>query len=116
MTDGELQERARRAGLSVNWTDAHGQHRSVSPDTLRAVLEVLGDQEAAPDGPATMERCYTIADAAPGRKLSAVAVQLYSLRGNGAFGDMRALNDFVRSAARTGGSGWSSRTTPSGPT
>ncbi|MBV9044187.1 MAG: 4-alpha-glucanotransferase, partial [Alphaproteobacteria bacterium] len=102
MTDGELQERARRAGLSVNWTDAHGQHRSVSPDTLRAVLEVLGDQEAAPDGPATMERCYTIADAAPGRKLSAVAVQLYSLRGNGAFGDMRALNDFVRSAARTG--------------
>lgn len=102
MTDHDLSERARRAGLAVDWTDAHGQPRSVSPETLRAVLKALGDFEPPGDDGASDTSCYSIEEAAPGRNLSAIAVQLYSLRGAGGFGDLRLLADFARDAAAQG--------------
>ena len=50
------------------------------------------------------ERCFGIADAAPGRKLWGLAAQLYALRrsGDGGIGDFTALAEFARSAARHG--------------
>jgi 4-alpha-glucanotransferase len=47
---------------------------------------------------------FTVADAAPGRRLWGTAVQLYALRENGAgaFGDFAALAAFATAAARRG--------------
>lgn len=42
MSDAQLLELARSAGLSPEWTDAFGQRQKVSPEALRAVLEALG--------------------------------------------------------------------------
>jgi 4-alpha-glucanotransferase len=102
MRDGELHERARRAGLAVEWTNAHGQTRTVSSDTLRAVLNVLGDSDPVPDGAMTDTRCFSVDEAASNRRLAAIAVQLYSLRGQDGFGNLRSLADFACSAARAG--------------
>lgn len=41
MSEPELIALAKDAGLSIHWTDAFGKNRSVSPDTLRAVLSAL---------------------------------------------------------------------------
>jgi 4-alpha-glucanotransferase len=101
MTDEELYARARRAGLAVEWYHARGERRSVSPETLRAALKALDGFEAPPDEPVTDDRCFSIEEVAPGRRLSSVALQLYSLRG-GAFGDLRALPAFAREAAGAG--------------
>ena len=51
-------------------------------------------------------RCFTVQDAAPGRRPWALAAQLYSLRrpGDSGVGDFAALADFVRSAAGHGAS------------
>ncbi len=47
-------------------------------------------------------RCFTVADAAPGRRLAALAVQLYSLRGSAGFGDLAALAVFAGRVASLG--------------
>jgi len=49
-------------------------------------------------------RCFTVQDAAPGRRLWALAVQLYALRraGDGGLGDFGALQDLVGPAAERG--------------
>ncbi len=49
-------------------------------------------------------RCFTVQDAAPERRLWALAVQLYSLRrpGDGGLGDFGALQDLVGPAAACG--------------
>ena len=51
-------------------------------------------------------RCFTVQDAAPGRRPWALAAQIYSLRrpGDSGLGDFAALADFVRSAAGHGAS------------
>jgi 4-alpha-glucanotransferase len=48
------------------------------------------------------ERCFTIADAAPGRRLAGLAVQLYALRGTRGFGDLGSLSRFAEAAAPLG--------------
>ena len=45
MNDATLIERARKAGLAPEWNDASGRPKTVSPDTLRAVLAALDDYE-----------------------------------------------------------------------
>ena len=45
MNDDAVAERARRAGIAVDWTDATGTPRRVGPDTLRALLDSLGDAD-----------------------------------------------------------------------
>lgn len=42
MSDAGLAELARRAGIVVDWTDAGGTPRHVSPETQRALLAALG--------------------------------------------------------------------------
>lgn len=42
MTDRELSTLARRAGVSVAWTDFEGRRRDVAPDSLRVILAALG--------------------------------------------------------------------------
>ncbi|HEY1961312.1 MAG TPA: 4-alpha-glucanotransferase [Rhizomicrobium sp.] len=183
MSDDALTRLARAAGLYVDWTDANGRPHAVKPDTLRAVLAVLGypgdstkeiaeshrrlehdlktiprlitahprepvhlgahqrarlrrgDDEwqdmtlnplrvggscfRAPDAIGYYEleldnsehvlavapqRCYGIADAAPGRRLAGLSVQIYSLRGGHSegFGDFAALGDFAAQAGAHG--------------
>lgn len=41
MSDSSLETLARAAGISVQWTDAYGQARSVSDDALQALLETM---------------------------------------------------------------------------
>lgn len=45
MNDDALADRARRAGIAVDWTDATGAPRRVASDTLRALLDSLGDSD-----------------------------------------------------------------------
>jgi len=51
-------------------------------------------------------RCWTVADAAPGRRPWSLAVQLYALRraGDGGIGDFGGLRNFVRAAGSAGAS------------
>jgi len=105
MSDAALRDRAKRAGLAPDWIDAAGREQHVCDDTLAAVLEALGPEEAQTHEDSREElqsRCWTTDDAAPGRRLTALAVQLYSLRGSQGFGDLRALKDFARHAAGFG--------------
>lgn len=101
MNDEALYARARRAGLAVEWYHSRGERHTVSPETLRAALEALGDFEAPADEPMPDTGCFTLDEAAPGRRLGALALQLYSLRGGG-FGDLGGLRAFVRGAAGAG--------------
>lgn len=41
MNDASLQRQARATGIEVTWTDAQGQSRVLSPDTIAALLETL---------------------------------------------------------------------------
>lgn len=154
-----LHDRARAAGLLVDWTDASGQAQRVSDDALQAVLDALGDLDRnAPvtfvsgdlgrpiaivdmheDGELTLAdgerravridgalppidrpgyhhldladrqitvavappRCFTVADAAPGRRLWGAAVQIPALRDarTTAFGDFTAVAESARAFA-----------------
>jgi 4-alpha-glucanotransferase len=101
-SDAALYDRARKAGLSPAWTDATGQHKIVSPDTLRTVLDALGGHEALDAQPGDAETCFSVGEAAPGRRVAGLAVQLYALRGSNGFGDLGALARFAREAAPLG--------------
>lgn len=52
MSDDALADRARRAGIAVDWTDAIGTPRRVSPDTLRTMLASLGEADTQESVPA----------------------------------------------------------------
>jgi 4-alpha-glucanotransferase len=102
MIDEALFDHARKAGLAPHWTDASGRPQTVSPDTLRVVLDALGGYEAEPDVPSGDARCFTVADAMAGRRATALAVQLYALRGSDGFGDLGALAHLAREAGPQG--------------
>ncbi|HEY1749684.1 MAG TPA: 4-alpha-glucanotransferase [Caulobacteraceae bacterium] len=48
MSDAALEALARQAGLQVDWVDAGGAGRRVSPDTLRRTLAALGAPAGSP--------------------------------------------------------------------
>jgi 4-alpha-glucanotransferase len=48
MTDEALRRRAAAEGIALTWHDVWGEARTVSPDTLRAVLAALGAEGEAP--------------------------------------------------------------------
>ena len=181
MSGDLLRELARAAGVHAEWWDASGHHKSVSTDSLRAILTALdlpcdsaddmaeslerlatdaaqstlitvtpgewaptrlppgssvqvwdseGGRHTAAlreddgvvliQGPPTPgyyavdgteltlacapRRSWTVADAAPGRRLWGAAAQLYSLRGRreAPFGDFAALADFAGAIGRRG--------------
>ena len=47
LADDGLRDRARQAGIAPDWTDVTGQTRSVAPETLRRLLERIGEADAA---------------------------------------------------------------------
>lgn len=125
-SDEQLQALAAAAGIATSWTDAAGRGHSVGPDTLRALLAVLGlpaDSPAQireslaaatalppprPDA-ATGPGCFGLADALghpPGRRPRAwgVTAQLYGLRrsGDAGCGDTTALAGLARSLGEAG--------------
>ena len=185
MSDAALTDLARLAGLQPEWRDAAGDPKTVTVESLRAILTAMGlacDGEGeiaqsrerlaaeakeaqrgfvtvtagdwtatqlpleasfelvAEDGarrPARLRRegdtvllqgpeqpgyytvedgegglrvavaprrAWTVADAAPGRRVWGVAAQLYALRGRrpAPFGDFGALGDFARAIGRRG--------------
>src|ERR1700712_177534 len=102
MTEGSLDARARKAGLAPDWIDASGRPRTVSPETLRSVLDALGGYEANDAAPAKIEPCFRVSEATGGRRVAALAVQLYALRGSAEFGDLSALANFAREPAPPG--------------
>ncbi len=94
MEDGETREGRAEAdggGVMLPAVDLPGYHR-LEIDDRETVLA------AAPP------RCFALEDAAPGRKLWGLTVQLYALRrrGDGGIGDFAALTEFVRPAAARG--------------
>ncbi|MBV9990541.1 MAG: 4-alpha-glucanotransferase [Alphaproteobacteria bacterium] len=102
MSDAALTERARKAGLAPEWIDASGRAQTVAPDTLRSVLDALGGYELADAQICGEERCFSIEEAAPGRRVAGIAVQLYGLRGSDGFGDLGALARLAREAGALG--------------
>ncbi|MEI9994174.1 MAG: 4-alpha-glucanotransferase [Rhizomicrobium sp.] len=102
MSDAALYDRARKAGLAPDWIDASGHPKTVSPDTLRTVLDALGGYEMGDEQPGSAEQCFSLGEAAPGRRVAGLAAQLYALRGSDGFGDLGALARFAREAAPLG--------------
>ncbi|HWE06244.1 MAG TPA: 4-alpha-glucanotransferase [Rhizomicrobium sp.] len=102
MADTALYDRARKAGLAPDWIDAAGAHKTVSPDTLRVVLDALDGFEFSDTQPDGSTTCFSVGEAVPGRRVAALAVQLYALRGSNGFGDLGALARFAREAAPFG--------------
>ena len=49
MSDTLLAELALSAGLSIDWTDAHGRPQSVSPEAQRSLLEAFGYPAQSPE-------------------------------------------------------------------
>lgn len=91
LEDGRRIEGVFADGSSLPAIGAPGYHRLESGDR-ETVLAV------APP------RCFEVADAMPGTRPWALAVQLYALRreGDGGLGDFQALADFARDAGRHG--------------
>jgi 4-alpha-glucanotransferase len=102
MSDDTLIARARTAGLAPDWTDASGRPQKVSPDTLRAVLAVLGDYAFTDSIIAADAPCFSVSEAVHGERAAGLAVQLYSLRGSGGFGDLGALARLAREVGPLG--------------
>lgn len=117
MTDPGLHRLSRAAGLEVDWTDAAGQQRRVSPGVQRAVLTALSlpcqSQAQITESLAQLKAQKGEARKVParakgffpeGENLWGVAVQLYALQGGTTkgFGDFAALGDFARQAAARG--------------
>ncbi len=101
-SDAALYDRARKAGLAPDWIDATGHPKTVSPDTLRTVLAALGGYEATEAQPGEVGTCFSVGEAAAGRRVAGLAVQLYALRGSNGFGDLGALARFARAAGPLG--------------
>ncbi|MDO9708990.1 4-alpha-glucanotransferase [Paracraurococcus lichenis] len=53
-TDSELRAMAEAAGIATTWRDVHGEEKTVSPETLRAVLAAQGLPEDAAEAQATL--------------------------------------------------------------
>ncbi len=87
--DGEATAEGNAAVIAA--VDQPGYHR----------LEIGGTETVLAVAP---PRCFLVADASPGGRPWALAVQLYALRrdGDGGLGDFAALTEFVRCAGRHG--------------
>ena len=105
MTDGELIKRAEALGVAVSYVNWRRERVDVPPETLRAIVDALGDVPAAQ--PAD-QRSSTAADAAmpllglPQRRAWGFTVQLYSVRSRRSWGhgDLHDLADLARWSGR----------------
>jgi 4-alpha-glucanotransferase len=101
--DSDLETLARRWGVEPGFHDAFGRWRVVPAEVLRQVIAALSaghPDPAAIDPPAHVMRAF----AGDGRRLWALAIQLYTVRSkrNLGIGDFRDLRDIVSLAARAG--------------
>ncbi len=83
-----------------------GERLAIGDKTVEAPQQIGYHAIGTGSGACTLAvvpaRCFGIEDAAPGRRLTALAVQLYALRGSDGFGDLAALAEFAGRAAPLG--------------
>jgi hypothetical protein len=111
MTDRELISRAEALGVSASYLDSHRVRVGVPAETLRAILEALGEPPASDSGPGTGPGSGPVPATEPLPGLPRTrswgfTVQLYSVRSRRSWGhgDLRDLADLARwSAAELGG-------------
>jgi 4-alpha-glucanotransferase len=101
-------ERARLRMQDGEWREVKLEALAVGGSCFRAP-ESIGYHELELDGAhhvlaVAPERCFRVLDAAGGRKLAGLSVQLYSLRGghSDGFGDFAALAEFASNAGEAG--------------
>ncbi len=106
----ELERLARAHGVQPSYRDWRGRYVRVAPDTLEAIIAVLGEaagvDSAIPavhpsPGSAELE-CYPAAPAGPRERAWGFAVQLYSLRSRDSWGhgDLHDLAELASWSAR----------------
>jgi len=101
----ELAAKARLWGIEPEYYDGYGRHRTVSAEVLTRLIDAISAGCAAPNysdpaGAVASQRVFQ----GDGRKLWALAVQLYSLRShrNWGIGDFTDLARLAQSAAAQG--------------
>ncbi len=113
MSDEQLIERARKAGIIPEYHDWQGRRVSVSTGTLAAILEVLGQRvpggtlsAADAPGPPPAEEAPRLA--LPRSRQWGFAVQLYSVRSAASWGhgDLHDLAELARWSAAELGAGF----------
>ena len=106
MTDADLIARAQAAGVSASYLDSRKKRVQVPSETLRAILQALGDPadapaSVAPAGAAALPR-------RPATRTWGLTVQLYSVRSRQSWGhgDLRDLADLAAWSAKELGAGF----------
>jgi 4-alpha-glucanotransferase len=95
---GEFRHRAAARGIAVSYRDWHGREVQVPDDTLKAILEALGDPPSLARPRVTPSRQAPF----PRRRAWGFMVQLYSVRSRASWGhgDFRDLADLATWSAR----------------
>ncbi|MFZ0047319.1 MAG: 4-alpha-glucanotransferase, partial [Streptosporangiaceae bacterium] len=131
MTDPELVQRARNAGIATEYHDWHGRRAEVPAETLTAILAVLDPDGASQKGAALSEAAEEEEKAAeegaaeegaaeedaaqgeaepviPSQRQWGFTVQLYSVRSRESWGhgDLHDLADLARWSATELGAGF----------
>ncbi len=114
MTDPELIQRARDAGIAADYYDWRGQHVAVPSETLAAILDVLeqtpapGTPESGTLGSGSPEEATPARLALPTERQWGFSVQLYSVRSKDSWGhgDLHDLARLARWSATELGAGF----------
>jgi 4-alpha-glucanotransferase len=106
VTDEQLAERARNAGITPEYRDWLGRPVKVPAETLAAILAVLEQPEAQPVPAGRRPRPRTLQ--LPSTRQWGFTVQLYSVRSVGSWGhgDLRDLADLASWSATALGAGF----------
>ena len=101
-----IEERAARWGIETQYWDGLGRRRSVEPETLARLLEILQPDANAPPLHHAPGKSRAYQGPASGR-MWALAVQLYGVRSqrNWGHGDFTDLAGLIEIAARSGSAG-----------
>jgi 4-alpha-glucanotransferase len=112
VTDPELTQRARDAGIAADYYDWRGQHVAVPSETLAAILDVLEPGTPGPGTPTpgmlTPEQRTLPRLSLPAERQWGFAVQLYSIRSKDSWGhgDLHDLARLARWSASELGAGF----------
>ena len=116
MTKGELISRAEALGVSASYVNWRHEQVDVPPQTLRAIVEALGETPGAQRAPAArsgqagpdVTNARAPQPDVPGQRYWGLAVQLYSVRSRRSWGhgDLHDLADLARWSGRQLGAGF----------